>query len=406
MQLVERTIIKKNHPNYKSLDALAFLSKNLYNMANYIVRQEFINNGNYLDYNKVQKLLQSGADYQAIPAKVSQQVLILLDKNWQSFFQAIRAYNQCSSKFKSRPKLPKYKDKQKGRNILVYTKQAISKPQLVKNQKILLSKSELFFDSKINYDSLQQVRIIPKLNYYVIEVVYESVEVKLDLSESNVASVDLGVNNLATVTSNKKGFQPFIINGRPVKSINQFYNKKKGKLQSELKETKSSNRIKRLSTKRNLKIDDYLHKTSRYIINHLIKNQIGVLVIGNNPNWKQGINLGKKNNQNFVQIPFFKLIEQLKYKGKLVGIKVIINEESYTSKASFLDWDDLPVYQKGVKQRFSGKRVKRGLYQASNGVKYNADVNGSLNILRKVVPNAFSNGIEGVVVHPVKVTLN
>ncbi|NEQ35521.1 MAG: IS200/IS605 family element transposase accessory protein TnpB [Okeania sp. SIO3I5] len=406
MQLVERTIIKKNHPNYKSLDTLAFLSKNLYNMANYIVRQEFINKGNYLDYNKVQKLLQSGADYQAIPAKVSQQVLIILDQNWQSFFQAIRAYNQCPSKFKSRPKLPKYKHKQKGRNILVYTKQAISKPQLVKNQKILLSKSELFFDSKINYDSLQQVRIIPKLNYYVIEVVYESIEVKLDLSESHVASVDLGVNNLATVTSNKKGFQPFIINGRPVKSINQFYNKKKGKLQSELNQNKSSNRIKKLSTKRNLKIDDYLHKTSRYIINHLIEHQIGILVIGNNPNWKQSLNLGPKNNQNFVQIPFFKLIEQLKYKAKLVGIKVIINEESYTSKASFLDWDDLPVYQKGVKHKFSGQRVKRGLYKASNGVKYNADVNGSLNILRKAVPNAFSNGIEGVVVHPIKVTLN
>nr|WP_293110491.1 transposase [Okeania sp. SIO2F4] len=218
---------------------------------------------------------------------------------------------------------------------------------------------------------MQQVRIIPKLNYYVIEVVYESIEVKLDLYEYNVASVDLGVNNLATVTSNKKGFQPFIINGRPVKSINQFYNYKKGKLQSELKKTKSSNRIKRLSTKRNFKIDDYLHKTSRYIINHPIKNQIGVLVIGNNPNWKQDINLGRKNNQNFVQIPFFKLIEQLKYKAKLVGIKVIINEESYTSIASFLDWDDLPVYQKSVKHRFSGKRVKRGLYKASNGVKYN-----------------------------------
>ncbi len=233
------------------------------------------------------------------------------------------------------------------------------------------------------------MRIIPKLNYYVIEVVYESIEVKLDLYEYNVASVDLGVNNLATVTSNKKGFQPFIINGRPVKSINQFYNYKKGKLQSELKKTKSSNRIKRLSTKRNFKIDDYLHKTSRYIINHLIKNQIGVLVIGNNPNWKQDINLGRKNNQNFVQIPFFKLIEQLKYKAKLVGIKVIINEESYTSIASFLDWDDLPVYQKSVKHRFSGKRVKRGLYKASNGVKYNADVNGSLNTDTKSSPKRF-----------------
>jgi transposase len=229
-------------------------------MANYIVRQEFIHHGNYLNYNKVQKLLQGQVDYKAIPAKVSQQVLILLDRNWQSFFQANRAYNECPSKFKARPKLPKYKHKTKGRNILVYTKQAISKPQLVKNNQLLLSKSEMFFSTKINYDSLEQVRIIPKLNYYVIEVVYESVEVKLNLSENNVASVDLGVNNLATVTSNKKGFQPFIINGRPVKSINQFYNKKKAKLQSELKDTKSTNRIKRLSTKRNLNIDDYLQK--------------------------------------------------------------------------------------------------------------------------------------------------
>ena len=294
MQLVERTIIKQNHPTYKSLDNLAFLSKNLYNIANYIVRQEFINNGNYLNYNKVQKLLQNQVDYQAIPAKVSQQVLILLDKNWQSFFRANTAYNECPDQFKASPKLPKYKHKTKGRNILVYTRQAISKPKLVKNKQILLSKSNLLFPTKINYDSLQQVRIIPKVNYYVIEVVYEAQQVKLYLSENQVASVDLGVNNLATVTSNKKGFQPVIINGRQVKSINQFYNQKKAKLQSLLKATKSSNRIQRLSRKRNLKIDDYLHKASRYIINHLIENKIGTLVIGNNPNWKQGINLGKK----------------------------------------------------------------------------------------------------------------
>ena len=141
-------------------------------------------------------------------------------------------------------------------------------------------------------------------------------------------------------------------------------------------------------------------------LNRLIENQIGILVVGNNPNWKQGINLGKKNNQNFVQIPFFKLIEQLKDKAKLVGIKVIINEESYTSIASFLDLDNLPVYQKGVKYRFSGLRVTWRLYKASNGLKYSADVNRNLNILGKAVPNAFSNGIMGVVVHPVMVTLN
>jgi hypothetical protein len=158
MRLVERTIIKQNHPNFKSLDHLAFLSKNLYNIANYIVRQEFIHNGNYLNYNKVQKLLQGQVDYKAIPAKVSQQVLILLDRNWQSFFQANIAYNECPSKFKARPKLPKYKHKTKGRNILVYTKQAISQPQLVKNKKILLYISASFLSILFPSNS----RFLPK----------------------------------------------------------------------------------------------------------------------------------------------------------------------------------------------------------------------------------------------------
>jgi putative transposase len=250
------------------------------------------------------------------------------------------------------------------------------------------------------------VRIVPRLNYYVLEVVYAQAETNLNLAKSNIAAVDLGVNNLATVTSNKKGFIPFIINGRPVKAINQFYNQKKARLQSQLKGSKTSKKIQKLSTKRSLKIEDYLHKASRYIVNHLIENNIGTLVIGHNPDWKQGINMGAKNNQNFVQIPFSSLIQKLQYKAELVGISVIIQEESYTSKSSFLDLDEIPNFCQGIKHKFSGKRIKRGLYQSSNGRKYNADVNGSLNILRKVVPNAFSNGIEGVVVHPIKVTLN
>jgi IS605 OrfB family transposase len=406
MQLVERTLIQQKHPAYQELDKLAFLSKNLYNIANYLIRQEFFKNGNYLNYNQIQKLLQNQVDYQALPAKVSQQILIVLDKNWQSFFKATMVYNDCPAKFKARPKLPKYKHKTKGRNILIYTRQAISKTQLIKNNQIRLSKSELEFPSNISYENVHQVRIVPKLNYYVLEVVYDQSQTNLNLAKDNIAAIDLGVNNLATVTSNKKGFIPLIINGRPVKAINQFYNKKKALLQSQLKETKTSKKIQKLSTKRSLKIEDYLHKTSRYIINNLIKNNIGTLIIGNNPDWKQGINIGDKNNQNFVQIPFNSLIQKLQYKAELVGITVVIKEESYTSKSSFLDLDEIPNYQKGIKHKFSGKRIKRGLYQSSNGRKYNADVNGSLNILRKVVPNAFSNGIEDVVVHPIKVTLN
>jgi len=168
-----------------------------------------------------------------------------------------------------------------------------------------------------------------------------------------------------------------------------------------------THQIQRLSTKRGFKIDDYLHKSSRLIINRLVENNISTLVIGKNENWKQGISIGKVNNQNFTSVPHARFIEMLTYKAELVGIKVIISEESYTSVASFLDGDFLPVYgsreAKGVK--FSGRRVKRGLYLSKIGIKFNADINGSYNIIRKVVPDAFSNGIEGVVVHPVKMTL-
>ena len=220
--------------------------------------------------------------------------------------------------------------------------------------------------------------------------------------------VDVGLNNLAAVTSNQKGFKPFLINGRPVKAVNNFYNKKKAELQSQLKgNRKTSNKIQRLSSKRGFKIDDYLHKSSRFIINQLVESNISTLVIGKNENSKQEINIGKVNNQNFTSVPHARLIEMLTYKAQLVGIKVVITEESYTSIASFLDADPLPIYgtAEAKTAKFSGRRLKRGLYYSKIGVKFNADVNGSYNIIRKVVPDAFCNGIEGVVVHPVKITL-
>jgi len=241
----------------------------------------------------------------------------------------------------------------------------------------------------------------------VIEVIYEQPIQQLVDGEA-VAGVDVGLNNLAAVTSSQKGFRPFLINGRPVKAVNNYYNKKKAELQSFLKgNRKTSNRIQRLSTKRGFKIDDYLHKSSRLIINRLVENNISTIVIGKNENWKQEISIGKVNNQNFTSVPHAKFIEMLTYKAELVGIKVIITEESYTSVASFLDGDFLPVYgsSEAKTAKFSGRRVRRGLYKSKSGVKFNADVNGSYNIIRKVVPDAFCNGIEGVVVHPVKITL-
>ncbi|MFB8794190.1 MAG: transposase [Microcoleus sp.] len=221
-----------------------------------------------------------------------------------------------------------------------------------------------------------------------------------------VASIDLGLNNLVALTSNQPGFVPLLINGRPLKSINQFYNKRKAHLQSRLKESrKTSRRIQRLTRCRNQKIDNYLHQASRSIINLLSSGKIGTLVIGKNVQWKNEINFGKKTNQNFVTVPHARLIEMLEYKAELVGIRVMVQEESYTSQSSFLNLDPIPVYGSigDMDVTFSGQRIKRGLYKTSSGRLINADVNGSYNILRKAIPNALCNGIESCVVQPRRV---
>jgi IS605 OrfB family transposase len=404
MKLVEKHVIKLGSPYWKEIDGLAFKSKNLYNRANYEIRQHFFKTNQILSYNEMASLMQSEESYCDLPRKVSQQILRCLDRNWKSWKEAIKAYEEKPDSFLGKPKLPKYKDKEKGRNLLVYTIQAISSKELKKGW-IKPSGTSLVFSCR--REQINEVRIVPRLNYYVLEVIYEQPIEQLVNGEA-IAGVDIGLNNLAAVTSNQKGFRPFLINGRPVKAINNYYNKRKSNLQSLLKGKKqTSKRIQRLSTKRSFKIDDYLHKASRFIIDQLVHSNISTLVIGKNDNWKQQINIGCRNNQQFTSVPHTRFIAMLAYKAQLVGIKVVITEESYTSVASFLDGDSLPVYgtpnAKDVK--FSGKRVKRGLYRSASGTRFNRDINGSLNIVRKVVPNAFSNGIKGVVVHPVKVTL-
>jgi len=398
MQLVSKHIIDRNHWLYKRLDNLCFLSKNLFNYANYLIRQKFIISGEYLDYYKIQKLCQGKTDYLALPAKVSQQVLLRLHESWKSFFAATKEYNLHPDKFKARPKIPRYKHKILGRNVLTYTVQAISKEWLKKGI-INFSKTQIFLTTKVR--EINQVRIVPKTYHYSIEVVYE---VKAVTGSSSgvewIAGIDIGLNNLATITSNLKGFGPLIINGKPLKSINAYYHKKKAMLQSYLKgERQTSIKINHLTHKRNVKVDNYLHNASRFIINHLAANRIGTLVIGKNDNWKQGINLGKRNNQNFVAIPHARFIEMLTYKAQLAGIVVKVIEESYTSKCSFLDNEPCVKHLE-----YEGKRIKRGLFRAGDGRLINADVNGSANIVKKAFPNAFAEGIQGVIVRPVRVT--
>lgn len=402
MRLVERHIIKTSHASYKEINDLCWRSKNLYNYANYLVRQSFIFENKYLNNVAIFHLVKQHESYQALPRKVSNQVLIVLHRNWKSFFEATKAYNQDLSKFLGRPKLPRYKDKETGRNILIYELGAISKPALRKG---IVKLSQTNIEVETSVSNVREVRVIPKSGQYVVEVVYEKEPELKELNPDWVAGIDIGLDNLAALTSNKPGFKPVLVNGRPLKSINQQYNKVKAKLQSQLKgNAKTSRRINALTSKRNNRVDNYLHNASRWTIDYLVSEGIGTLVVGKNEQWKQEINLGTKTNQNFVSILHARFIEQLQYKAVLVGMTVLVDEESYTSRSSFLDLDAIPVYKKGEKHTFSGKRIRRAWYKSKDGRLIHADINASLNITRKVVPAAFSLGIEGIAVYPFRVT--
>lgn len=397
MQRVERHIIIKS----EIIDDLCFKSKNLYNLANYHIRQEFINNGNWVRYNALDKLLQQTDAYKALPSATSQQILRLLDKNWASFFRAIKDYGKHPEKYLGRPKLPKYKHKVDGRNIVIFTNQQVK----LKNGKIYFPKMTGLKPLETKVNNICQVRIVPNATCYIIEVVYKK-EVKNVLLDNNAyLGLDIGINNFATCINNI-GLNPFVVNGKIIKSINQFYNKKKAQLQSFIGDEGTSKRINHLTHRRNNKINDYLHKTSRTVIDYCIKHGIKTIVVGKNKNWKQEINIGSRNNQNFVSIPFARLINQLKYKGEEVGIIVTETEESYTSKCSFLDSEKI-----GKSEKYLGKRVKRGLFKSSLGKLINADVNGAYNILKKVIPNVFDNFVKdnGIVrcgLHPVIINVN
>ena len=402
MILVERHIIKSNSLEYNELDNLCFLSKNLYNTALYRIRQHYFNTGKYLNkFQLINELTkEKQVDYIALPRKVSQQVIYQVDQNMTSFFKLLKLKN--SGKYERKISLPYYKEKN-GRNLLIFTNQAISKKQLETNKIIKFGKNiQTTICTKQEF--IQQVRIVPHGNDYIaVEVLYNKPEPLLKPDNQRYMSIDLGINNLCTLGTNCKDVKEnVIINGKPVKSINQYYNKQVAKyksIQSKSKgKTAYTNKLRILRIKRENKLNDYLHKTSRYIVNHLVSNNINTLIIGYNKEWKQEANIGKVNNQKFIQIPYLKLVNQLQYKCKLAGINVIIQEESYTSKSSFLDNDFIPTFKSSTElnYKFSGQRIKRGLYQSLEGKLINADLNGSLNILRKAVPNAYDKcyGIE------------
>ena len=371
MILTERHIIKQSNSLYNELDNLCFLSKNLYNSALYTVRQFYFTNKKYFNWIKInnQFVSEKQQDYYALPCKVSQQTLKMVDQNMKSFFNAIKAKN-------SKPKLPKYLDKIKGRFVVTYTNQAISKKAL-QNGYIELSKTNIKL--KTNVKNVKQVRIVPRNNFIVVEILYEVRSKIHNNSKETYCGIDFGLNNL--ITCSFQNDSPLIMNGKPLKSINWHYNKEKSRLQSLLDNgKKTSKKIQNITLQRNNRINDYLHKTTKIFVNYLVSKKINNVVIGYNKEWKQGINIGRVNNQNFVQIPYYKLLNMLTYKCEIEGISVIVTEESYTSKCSFLDDEDICKHEEYV-----GKRIKRGLYKASDGRLINADVNGALNILKKVI---------------------
>jgi len=271
MHLTEQHVIDRSDSRFAVIDAAAFQSKNLYNAALYEMRQAFFHDGIYLTYPEIQRRMQSHEAYNALPAKVSQQILMLLDKNWISFKEGLNAYNEDPSKFTGRPKLPKYKHKTEGRNILVYTVQAVSKRGL---QKGLIHPSRLAIEVQTKHKDMHQVRIVPRNGYYVVEVVYSKEPVQAKVDPSFCVAIDLGVTNLAAITANREGFVPRLVNGRPIKACNQWYNKR--------------------------------------IIDFLASEGVGTIIVGKNPLWKQEVGMGRRNNQNFVQIPHARFIAMVR----------------------------------------------------------------------------------------------
>lgn len=379
--MVQRVeIIMLKGKNKKEAQRLCHLSKNLYNIANYEMRQSFLSGMKKSNYQISKEFAKNNQpDYRALPAQCSQQIINLLEKNWQSFFKSAKDRKKNPKKYKGRPRLPRYKKKD-GYNVLIITSQQISS-KLTRYGYLKFPKGiDLKIKTRIQLEHIQQIRIVPEATCFKCEIVYEKEIVKNEnLKEENKISIDLGVNNLATMFINDKAFLSCIINGRPLKSINQFYNKKLAVLKSFVGD-KSSNRIRNFTKRRNNKVKNFIHKASRWIISLCEQHHIGHLIIGKNDGWKQKSKMSKKVNQHFVGIPFEMLINQLIYKAEEVGIIVELTEENYTSKIDHLAGESF-----GHKEKYLGKRVHRGLFKSSTGNVINADVNGAIGIMRKVV---------------------
>ena len=406
MDSTEREIIYSTDERFDLIKNLCHLSKNLYNASLYDVRQYYFETKSYRTWQSQAPLFSKNKqpDYYAIQSHLAQQVLMQVGRQFLSFF------NNKSNKKK---RIPKYKDKN-GYNVITFNKVTISRQvDFDEDRQIYtytLCKRSYNLKIKSTKPNVKMVKFVYDEVNDLIKCfkIYEVERPKLKKDNSRYFSIDPGLNNIVSIYNNI-GIRPLLYNGRPIKSINQYYNKTNAKLRSELpRNVKSSKRLKQLAVKRSNKIDYEMQKISTHIINEAVKNNISKIIIGNNVGWKNEINIGRRNNQNFVNIPHTKLFNQLLYKGLLNGIEVIFTEESYTSKASFFDKDELSVYGEDDNYKFSGKRISRGLYKDSKGNLWNADLNGGGNIMRKVSDKAAYKGIrktKELMKRPILITL-
>lgn len=400
----ERHLIKKDNTHYDLFATMLALSNNLYNHALFIVRQNFIHNltqdgeRKFLNYNAIDKVLRKMQEenYNALPAQTAQQILRVLDKNWKSFFKAIKQWSRNPGAFKGMPKMPGYR-KKGGFNQLIFTNQQckfkdgyITFPKMFDGFKIKVANE--------NITGINQVRIIPHNQHFVVEIVYQQQEPKEMKSDNQrYIGIDLGLDNFVAIASNCS--QAIIINGKGLKSQNKYFNDKIDKRKSQLgkcqKKQYSSNKLEKLWYKRQCVMENFLHKVSREIVNYCLDNNINKVVIGHNKGQKQNLRM-----KNFTQIPMFALIQKLKYKLEQEGIELIETEENYTSGTSFLD-NELPTKANYDKSR----RVERGLFSSNNGIKINADVNGAFQILKKVFGDVEKPADNGFVFNPVQLII-
>lgn len=392
---VEQQFIKKNNPIFKIVDQYCLYSKNVYNEANYIMRQEYIKNNKILNSYTIQKLMQSMECYKECGSQAAQKTIQLVDKNWKSFLVAIKDWSKNPSKYLGKPKLPKYLKKDGKQVFMLKNIQCSLKDGLFR----ISFKPFKGYTVKTHANGkLMQCRFVPKGLYYVMEIVYEIEVLNVSETSERIAAIDIGVDNFITMVNNI-GKNPIAVKGGIIKSINQFYNKRKSAIQSKLKKINEkdwSKKLQKLTDKRYEMIKYQMHCISKYVVDWCVLYGIDTLIVGHNNNWKQE----NKGMQNFTYIPYELFIQMLAYKCENNGIKFIENEEAYTSGTSFLDNEDT------IKENYNKeRRVYRGLFVSNDGKKINADVNGAYQIMKKVIPDVFSKGIEGAGLHPTIINL-